>query len=489
MNYSTPEKTGIKSSWIKSFLEILEGSDFSTHNVIIMRHDNIVFEKYWNPFSKDFLHRMYSVSKSFVSLAVGFLEQDGKICLDDPISKYFPDEVKNQPDENLKKQTIRHMLMMSTAMKNKSWFNARTDDRVRFYFENDNPSHPSGTLYDYDSTGSFVLGALVERISGKPIMDYLREKCLDKIGFSKEAYMLKCPGGHSWGDSGLLCTAEDLLRVAMFCMHKGKWNDQQLLNEEYITAATKKQIDNNFLGVNMCYTQGYGYQFWCTYDNSFYLSGMGCQFAVCVPDKDIILIYNGDNQGIACAEEIIIRSFFDEIVRKIDAPRILSQDEQDELKRYSDGLQLMAAKGSKTADICRKINNVTYTMNQNPMGITNIKFVFNDNGGVLHYTNAQGDKEIPFGMCENVFSKFPQSGYSDDVGSQKGDKLYDCAASAAWVSDYQLFIKVQIIDTYLGRLNINVGFNDDKIGIGMYKVAEDFLNEYTGFAEGKQRRK
>jgi len=485
MKYSIPEKMGIKSSWIKEYIEVLENASLSTHDVIIMRHDNIVFEKYWEPFSKDFLHRMYSVTKSFVSLAIGFLEQEGKINLDDPIIKYFPDELKNQSDENIKNQTIRHMLMMSTAMTAKNWFNARIPDRVKYYFENDDISRSSGTVFDYDSTGSFVLGALVERITKKPFMDYLREKCLDKIGFSKEAYMLKCPEGHSWSDSALLCTAEDLLRAAMFCMHKGNWNGEQLLNEDYVTAATSKQIDNNFLGINLCDTQGYGYKFWMTYDNSFFFNGMGCQFAVCVPDKDMILIYNGDNQGNVNAPEIIIGSFFDKVVRKVQETELLVNGEYDELNKYTEGLKLFAAKGERKADICEKINGKTFKMDKNPMGITKIKFTFDDNGGVFHYTNAQGDKEIPFGMCENVFSEFPQEGYSDEIGSQKSNKLYKCAVSAAWVSDYQLFIKVQIIDTYFGILNINAGFNDNKIGVYMNKSAEDFLDEYVGFAGGE----
>ena len=95
MKYTTPEKMGISSSSIKRYLEALAKADLSTHDVIIARGGNIVFEKYWQPFDKDFLHRMYSVTKSFVSIAIGFLEQEGKLKLDDPIVKYFPEETKN----------------------------------------------------------------------------------------------------------------------------------------------------------------------------------------------------------------------------------------------------------------------------------------------------------------------------------------------------------------------------------------------------------
>ena len=295
--------------------------------------------------------------------------------------------------------------------------------------------------------------------------------------------MLRCPGGHSWGDSALLCKPTDLLKAAMFCMHKGSWNGEQLLNEEFVTAATSKQIDNDVLGINDFDSQGYGYQFWRTYDNSFFFNGMGCQFAVCVPDKDIIMVYNGDNQGIVGAKKIIFDNFFNLIVRRVEESPF-EKPEYDELTDYAKNLKLFSAKGEKKALITDKINGVTYKMQENPMGITKMKLCFTENGGVLSYTNAQGDKEIPFGMCKNEFSLFPQAGYSDEIGSRSGERLYKCAASAAWVSDYQLFIKVQIIDTYFGILNMSIGFEDNKIGVLMNKTAEDFLNEYQGFAGG-----
>lgn len=487
MNYQAPEKLGIKSEWIKEYIESLENLGLCTHDLIIMRHDQIVFENYWAPFHKDYLHRMYSVTKSYVALAIGCLCEEGKISLDDPIIKYFPKEMENQPDENMRNQTIRHMLMMATAKQDKGWFMPRCEDRVQRYFDNDNHSKPSGTFWQYDSSGSFVMGALVERVTGKTLMEYLREKILDKIGFSKEAYMLKCPGGHSWGDSSLICRATDLLKTAQFLMHKGNWNGEQLLNEKFVTDATSKLIDNNVSGINSWRTQGYGYQIWQTYDKSFAFYGMGCQFAIGVPHKDIIMVYNGDNQGIDEAQKVILENFFNMIVRRVDREEV-EETGYDDLMAYAKTLKLHVVPGEKHTKMADKINNVTYKMTENPMGITKMKFSFDGDKGVLYYTNAQGDKEIPFGIGENEFSIFPQAGYSDEVGSKASDKLYKCATSAAWVSDSQLFLKVQIIDTYFGILHMSVGFRDDKIGVYMEKTAEDFLNEYSGYAGGEMEK-
>lgn len=488
MKYSSPEKNGIKSADIQRFVKKLVDSNLITHNILIVRHGEIVFEKYFEPFHKDFHHRMYSVTKSFVSLAIGCLEQEGLIDLDAPIEKYFPDELKNQKDENIKNQTVRHMLMMSTAKLERYWFTSGCEDRVRFYFENDlEETRPSGTVYMYDSTGSFILGALVERITGKKLLDYLREKFLDKIGFSKQARILTCPGGHSWADSALICTAEDLLKTAMFCMNGGVYNGEQLLSEEYIKKATSKQIDNNPFGLNAYNTQGYGYQFWRTYDNSYFFNGMGDQLAVCVPHKDMILIYNGDNQGNTMSRETIVKSFFEMIVANAaDEPVMENEEEILALDNYVKPLKLFVAKGEKYKEIQDKINNVTYELQKNKMGITKIKLSFSEDKGTLFYTNEQGDKELSFKMCENEFTEFPQEGYSGEVGARKGDRLYKCAVSAAWVSDFQLLIKVQVIDDYFGILNINLGFRDGKIGVNMSKVAEHFFYEYEGYASGKE---
>lgn len=213
-----PEEAGISSRQIKTFIDSLDKAQLSTHDIIMMKGNDIFFEKYWKPFDESFLHRMYSVTKSFVAIAIGFAEQDGLLALDDKIVDYFPDETKGLTDENMKKQTIRNMLMMATSRIDKSWFAAKPKDRVKFYFECDETtSRTPGTVFNYDSTGSFVLGALVEKLSGMKLDDYLREKLFDKIGISKEAYILRCPGGLGMGRFSSALHRKGFAEVCPFC--------------------------------------------------------------------------------------------------------------------------------------------------------------------------------------------------------------------------------------------------------------------------------
>ncbi len=487
MKYATPESRGISSENIKKYIEHLEANNLSTHNIIIARGNDIVFEKYWEPFGPDFLHRQYSVSKSFVSLADGIAEQDGLLSLDDPMIKHFPKELENQPDENLRNQTIRHMLMMATAKGGGYGPTPETKDRVQLYFDSAPfRSVPSGKIFEYDSPGSFVLGALVERLTGKPFMEYLRVKMFDKIGVSKEAHCLKAAGGHSWGDSAVMCTARDLLRVARFCLNKGAWNGEQLLNEDYVVAATGKQIDNNPQNRVSLSHFGYGYLFWRTYDNSYFMNGMGCQFAICIPDKDMIFIYNGDNQGLDDAKELVIGYFFRMIVRNVDKDALPENPEA--LKEITDmKLKLRAAKGDKENEFAEKINGKVFIADENKMGIKKFSLHFGKDKNTFRYTNEQGDKEIDFGMCENIFGYFPQEGYGVDVTMQPiPGYLYKCAASGAWTDAQKLYLNIQLIDKYFGRLHISFGFADENnVAVLMWKIAEYFLDEYEGWMGAK----
>ena len=490
LRYNTPEKKGISSQKIEEFIRKLEARHLSTHDVIIMRGEDIIFENYWAPFNKDFNHRMYSVTKSVLSLAIGFAIDEGYLSLDDKIRDLLPKEAELCRDcENMYELTVKNLLMMSTAKSPENWFAARHPDRVKFYFENKKTySRPGGTTFEYDSPGSFLLAAILERLVGASLTDYLRPRLFDKIGVSKAAKCLKCPGGHSWGDSALICSARDLLLIGKFCINMGAWNGEQLISREYMEAATSKQIDNNTVDIEAFDTHGYGYLFWRTYDNSFFFNGMGCQLCICVPDKDIVFVYNGDNQGNAIAKHIIIDEFYDLIVRTAkDEALSENKDAEVSLSSYAKGLKLYAKKSCSGREFEEKINGKIFSLDENPMGISKLSFSFTQDVCSLNYRNAQGDKKLLFRIDENEFGIFPEEGYSKDVGSQYAEgNFYKCAASGAWTEPQKLHVKIQIIDEYFGILNMIFSFKDENtVGICMCKTAEDFLNTYQGFATGK----
>ena len=483
----TPESAGISSKNVLKFLKTLDSYHLSTHSVIMARGENIFAECYYAPFTKDFKHRMYSVSKSFVSIAVGLAAEDGLLSLDDKFVKFFPEYVNEKTDDNIKEMTIRDMLAMSTSeYHHLNWFITGTNDRCEVYFRRGSDKIP-GTLYQYDSPASFMLCAIVENLTGKKFLDYLKEKFLNDIGFSKDSYCLNVPGGHSFGDSGVICTARDLLLFARFVMNKGEWNGKRYMNEEYLSEATKKQVSNDYAGLVSYNTYGYGYQIWMAPRGGFAFVGMGDQFAICIPDKDFIFIINSDNQGNGYSRTVLYHSLVNDIIDCLGEPLKEDEKSKKELDGYIKNAKLMHLYENEYGGFANKINGVRYNITKSDMGIEYIKFDFKEDTGTMSYKNAQGEKCLKFGICKNEFSKFPEMGYPNMTAavSEEGN-MYGCAASADWIEEKKLRIKVQIIDKYYGNISMVFSFKDDRISVYMEKHAEAFLNEYNGFAEGRR---
>ena len=478
---ASPESAGISSRRILKYLRMINLHGLSSHSVLIARGNKLICEAYWEPFDKNVRHRMYSQTKSYVGIAVRLLADDGKISLDDSIISYFPDKLPETVHPYLKKLTIRNMLMMRTCFDeyDVNWFTSGTDDRVKLYFAQKPALYP-GTQYRYDSTGSFVLGALVERVTGMTFLDYLREKCLREIGFSEDAYCLKCPGGHSWADSALICTPRDMLAFGRFVGCYGNWEGKQIIRRGIIEEALSDVSDCYTCGFQSFDRRGYVSQIWRFYGKSVGFNGMHDQLTLYDPETDITFTCTSGNYRSPDSRELLISYLFSEIIETAGDEAEEDNEAYGELEDYIGKLKLVTAHGEKKSEIEKEINGKTFIAEKNPMGITEFSFKFDD-VCEFRYKNAQGDKVLRFGRLENVFQPFPQTGYSDEIGGTDCEgNTYECAASGGWGSENQLNILVQIIDVYIGGLYINFSYRDGHGRIRMFGDGENFLNEYNG---------
>lgn len=480
----TPEQAGISSALVEKFIRTLNRRGLAMHSVLLMRGEDIFAEYYWKPFDRDFCHRMYSETKSYVGVAIGLLEEDGKLCLHDPISQYFPEKIDRELPENLRALTIRDMLMMETCGNTPSWFRHDDPDRVHLYLNNNTAHIPGGMRWEYDSPGSQVLSTLVEKLTGMTLFDFLYSRIFEKLGTFRTASILKTKTDDSFGDSAMLCTTRDMASFARFVMNYGTWHGERLMNEQYLRTATSRLADNDSVGFDGVFSKGYGYQIWRTDYNGFAFNGMGCQLTICLPDKDLIFVCTADNQGYAEAKSLILTAFYDLIVENIlDAPLPENAAACEHCRALAEELELLHLSGDTASPYADILNGRVYRCEENPAGITKFSLHFTgENTGELHYTNVQGDKILPFGLGKNVFAKFPELGYSNlHAGAATTDGfLYDCAASAAWREAQKLCIKVQIIDKYFGNLLMVFSFRDDRAVVVMTKTAEDFLDKYVG---------
>ncbi len=479
----SPEKAGVSSKNVYRFIKTLEKRGLVMHSVLMMRGNDIFAEYYWKPFNKDFCHRMYSQTKSFVGVAVGLLEQEGLISLDDKIADYFLEKIDVELPENLKELTIKDMLTMQTCGDTPLWFYDKDPDRTHIYFNRNAAKMYSGMRWRYDSPGSQVLSCLVEKLSGMPLIEFLRSKIFDKIGTFKTASMLKTKTEDTFGDSAMLCTTRDIASFARFVMNYGVWNGERIMNEGYLRTATSRIADNLETGFDGVFTDGYGYQIWRYGKNGFAFNGLGSQLTICIPEKDFIFTCTADNQGFEEANSLILTALEDIIIDNLGEP--LTEQEEDYKKciKLKDSLKLSVIKGEVYSPKQSTISDKTYICEKNPTGIEKFSLHFEDDGkGEFRYTNAQGNKVIPFAIGENVFTKFPQYGYSDIYAGKPTESgfMYDCAVSGAWAEEEKFLLRIQVIDKYFGNLLCMFSFKEDKAAVKMRKHAEAFMDEYAG---------
>ena len=487
----TPEQAGISSKRIADYISVLERRGVATHSLLMMKGDKIFAEYYWAPFNKDFCHRMYSQTKSYVSIAIGLLEEDGLIDLDKPMVSYFPELVDSELHPFRAQQTVREMLTMQTPASTTYWFDDPDPDRTHCYINK--PAlgviRPCNTIWAYDSAGSQVMASLVEKITGKRLFDFLYERIFKELGTFKTATILKTKNGDSWGDSALVCTSRDMASFGRFVMNYGTWNGKRLMNEEYLRKATSNLVSNDESAWPNCFRHGYGYQIWRTEQDGFAFVGMGDQLTIMHPATDTVFVITSDNQGFAPARETIVNTYFDYVITPMQKEALAPDAEAEAiLARETADLKLKHERGLAYHENADRYNDKVVDCEvKGSMGISKFSLHFEGDRGELRYTNEQGDKILPFGICHNVFCKFPELGYSDEYGGihdTSSQFKYDAAVSASWRADGKLIINCQIIDRYFGNFSAVISFNGDYVVMGMSKTAEDFLGKYQGRAWG-----
>lgn len=442
--YITPPEAGFTDEAIEQYFADIAQSSVDLHSTIMIKQGKIFTERYFVPYNKDKLHRMYSVTKSFVSLAIGALAAEGKLKLDDLITDYFPE----YPTEHkyTRQTTIRDMLMMRSAH-DYTTYKQRPDLNWVESFFTVTPTHKPGTVFAYDTSASHTLGALAEKLAQMPLLDYLRKVCLDEIGFSKEAYCLKDPQGVSIGGSGLMAKPMDIARLALLLTNGGKYNGRQLLPEEYIKTATAYHSRTKTRGSFTDECQGYGMQFWQIRDG-WMMYGMAGQLALVYPEKELILITTADSLSCRDGVQVIINSFRDNICGfKNTIP-------------------------SAAVSVTKKTFSVSCRMDANKNGFKQISLQTNETGGKLEYKINNDSFVLPFGIDKEIPVSFPGYGC-------------ECMCGGTWVEENRLIIKARLTGEMVGSVTMEFYFDGDSVTLSSKKTESHYFSEYNMVVSGK----
>ncbi len=308
---STPEAEGISSAVLEDFLKTADQKVDTMHSFMLVRHGKVVAEAWWAPESAEKPHVMHSLSKSFTSMAVGFAVAEGKLSVDDLVRSHLPYPkpatlpAPGTPEEKSHKlasaMRVKDLLTMSTGHETEPSLKPDTPWVETFY---DHPvKHKPGTHFHYNSPGTYMCSAIVQKLSGQTLLEYLKPRLFEPLGITGMTWM-SCPQGISTGGWGLTLKTEDIAKFGQFCLQKGQCEGRQLIPAAWIEQATAKHVSNGSDPLKD-WDQGYGFQFWRCRHGAYRGDGAHGQFCIVLPDQDAVVAITADTGDMQAQLNIV----------------------------------------------------------------------------------------------------------------------------------------------------------------------------------------
>jgi CubicO group peptidase (beta-lactamase class C family) len=403
---TTPESVGVSSASVHRLLDRLESGHTEMHGIQIMRRGKICAEGWWSPYAPGIRHNLMSLTKTYAATAIGIAYTEQLLDLSDRIIDIFPLQSPHEPGELLKKLTVRDMLCMGGGMEDMpspsiNWIKDFLAAPVK---------HTPGTHFMYNSLGSTLLAAVIKKLTGLGLHEYLGPRLFDKIGIdSSNLRWALMPGGIEVGGAGLYAAVEDNLRLMKLYADGGVFEGRRILSETYVRQAVSKQIDTSsqaetypFAKDNFC---GYGFQIWmCQPEDVYRADGAMGQYAIVCPKQDMIISITETGRGIDGPQKTLdaVWMFLDEISDK----KTLAEDHaaSSKLKKRMDTLALPRPAyrpySPKIEDIDMKnfyisngslsFENHTLSVfcgSENSSGISQFCFRFSPEGCIMEFLN------------------------------------------------------------------------------------------------------
>ncbi len=436
---STPEAEGITSSAILDFVRAADAELDSLHSLMVVRHGRVVAEGWWHPYAAKDPHMMFSVSKSFTSTAVGLAVSEGLLTLDDRIVDLLPDDLPTDIDANLAALTVRHLLTMSTGHASDTVELADSshgDNWVRAILAQPLEFAP-GTHYVYNSGATHMLSAVLQRLTGQRLLDYLEPRLFTPLGITGATWE-SSPQGIDAGGWGLSITTEQLAVFGQLLLQRGRWDDRQLVPAEWIDEATSAQVDTSGTDHDLDGRQGYGYQFWRNRLGGYRADGAFGQVCIVLPQQDAVVVLTSALPVAQTALDLVWKHLlpaFGESTLPTPLPVPSETALADELA----ALTLTTVPGERTTETADRVAGIRFVFDQSSVSAITVQpHVFTiDEGGAITV--------LPFGTDEWVESA--------------GGRLW---ASGAWTSADTLIVRAHAVRTPYSR-TATLTFADDVV--------------------------
>jgi len=296
-------------------------------SVMLLKHGQVRLEQWMGEAAADKPHVMWSVSKSFCATAIGMCVDEGLLSVTDTVINFFPDELPAEVSDNLRAMTIHDLLTMNCGHETEPHIRVVTDQPdtlrqwVKFFLSHPVNKQP-GTWYCYNSIGTFMLSAIVQKVTGQKVNDYLQSRLWEPLHISQPEW-LENPDGINCGGWGLFLKTEDMAKFGQMFLQKGQWNGKQLVSEAWVNEASKYQVPSCPAGMrpdeveaagltpeNNSWVLGYGYQMWITPQQSYRADGAFGQYIIVWPSQDAVITITADSRDLQAELNLIYKYIY-----------------------------------------------------------------------------------------------------------------------------------------------------------------------------------
>lgn len=479
---STPQSVGVSAKVVNDFLAEAKNRGLEYHSLIVIRNSKVALEWYNAPYDKDTAHMVYSVSKSFTSTAVGFAISEGLISLDDKLLDFFPDYTPEKPDKRFDKVTIRNLLRMS-AGKQPSLLSDKTKiDWIENYI-NAPWSFEPGEKFLYVNENIFMLSAIINRVTGMCMRDYLQPRLFEPLGIDYPVWETDRNGIEA-GGWGLYIKTEDLAKLMLCYLKGGKYKGKQVIPAEWAKEATSVQIDNSYNRPGTDASAGYGYCFWQNKNGGYRADGMFSQFGIVFPEHNAVVVCTAsipvEQDGLDCIWDFFPKAFEEadeetDFEAEAPAPPACSEHparEEEISNRYIKFRKkiLLNLIGMPVSVLPLA---VTYMMSEKTGNIDMVKFDFNGEECTFKWSEDDETNQIPLGM----------NGYYRYSTMTLGKTEFKVCSNAVWIDDNSLLVSIRPVQT-VGRRNMIFNFlPKDKVTMipSSTPYIGDILSSLDGF--------
>ena len=437
---STPAAEGVDPAAVARFIDsLLAVPKTELHHVMVVRHGKVIAEAHPAPYRAEDAHTLYSCSKTFTSMAVGIAISENRLRLTDRVLSFFPEKAPAEISDNLAAMTVRDLIIMAAGSKPDWVMRNFESDWIKTWLNIPCTEKP-GTLFQYDSMCSFMLSAIVQRVTGMTMLDYLKNHIFNDMHITDVDWQ-QSPDGINTGGWGLRLQTESLAKFGILLLNGGKWEGKQLVPSEWIAEASQAKINRPNVkpfDPPLDTNRGYCYHMWRSKrDGSFRADGAYGQFVVCIPDKDMVVVINGLSYNTSGE----LNCIWDYLMPGVDAK--IDEKAQSRLVSACGKAALPMPKGKKTGGNLP----VLLKLEDNKQGITSIE-IDNNYNMTINFKDGKSEN-IALGYGEWKYNKMngvpPYS--IEAVDRFKGLKHnYEVAGAYAWSGKKKLTVQLEYVN-------------------------------------------